>query len=182
MEHRPGRRTGGGRRNKCRGHVRYGSEDGHVRCGSEAVSTITQTVSGIANTVNNGAWLRLSRSWTSWSGITREYTSGQAAGSAGGVGGSGTTGPGETTGGGPGGVVQANSGTGGIRDFGPGTPARLHGREAVMTEAAILKAIEAAARGGQGDDDRPIIIEVGGEEVARYMLSELRSGAQGYRY
>ena len=46
---------------------------------------------------------------------------------------------------------QFASGSGGIRDFGTGTPATLHGREGVFTEAQIQRLIDAAIkRGGSG--------------------------------
>ena len=46
---------------------------------------------------------------------------------------------------------QFAGGSGGIRDFGTGTPATLHGREGVFTEAQIQRLIDAAIkRGGSG--------------------------------
>ena len=77
------------------------------------------------------------------------------------------------------------SGSGGIRDFGErGTPAVLHGREAVMTQDNIERLIAAAAKGGgnNGGSDQPIIIQLGNRQIAQYMLSELRDGAQGRGY
>ena len=77
------------------------------------------------------------------------------------------------------------SGSGGIRDFGErGTPAVLHGREAVMTQDNIERLIAAAAKGGgnSGGSDQPIIIQLGNRQIAQYMLSELRDGAQGRGY
>ena len=84
---------------------------------------------------------------------------------------------GETPGGGG---PLFNRGSGGIIDFGRGTRATLHGKEAVMTQQQIERLIAAAAAGGgQGGD---IVVQVGNREIARYMLSQLRDQAQGRGY
>ena len=61
------------------------------------------------------------------------------------------TGDHSTGGGGTQDIPGFASGSGGIRDFGTGTPATLHGREGVFTEAQIQRLIDAAIkRGGSG--------------------------------
>ena len=71
-------------------------------------------------------------------------------------------------------IVGASRGTGGIRDFGPGTPAVLHGREAVMTQAQIEKLIGIAAQGGRGGGGGgDMVIELDGEKVGRSMMKRM---------
>ena len=97
----------------------------------------------------------------------------------------GESGPAETTGGTGQSPILARSGTGGIRDFGTrGTPARLHGREAVMTEDAIMRMVRAAAEGGQGGGGggQDIVIQLDGAEVGRKMLGRMRGAARGRGY
>ena len=107
------------------------------------------------------------------SGSSSEVTPGETPGSDGPIGddplgSGGSTGP------------TFARGSGGIRDFGAGTRATLHGNEAVMTQEQIERLIASAASGGGKGDT--IVIQVGNREVARYMLSELRDGAQGRGY
>ena len=78
--------------------------------------------------------------------------------------------------------IQAQSGTGGIRDWGTrGTPARLHGKEAVMTEDAIMRMIAAAAGGG-GGGGQDIVLQLDGAVLGRVMMSQVRGIAQGRGY
>ena len=65
------------------------------------------------------------------------------------------------------------SGSGGIRDFGAGTPAMLHRREAVVSEDKWLEAIERAARGsggGGGGELHVVDFKVGGVAFGRAVL------------
>ena len=66
-----------------------------------------------------------------------------------------------------------SSGSGGIRDFGAGTPAMLHRREAVVSEDKWLEAIERAARGsggGGGGELHVVDFKVGGVAFGRAVL------------
>ena len=67
-------------------------------------------------------------------------------------------------------VVTAAAGTGGIQDFGAGTPALLHGREGVFTEDAIVRMIGAAAGGSGGGRTIHVHVEVDGQEIAEAVV------------
>ena len=83
----------------------------------------------------------------------------------------------------PGGAGEEMSGgSGGILDFGTGTPAILHNREAVITEASIMRMIAAAASGGRQDasattSQRPIVLKVDRRVLAE-VVEEERSRAR----
>ena len=74
---------------------------------------------------------------------------------------------------------QFARGSGGLRDFGAGTPAVLHGREGVFTQRDIERMIAAAASGGGA---REIVIEIDGREVARTLMPHLGAEARVRAY
>ena len=64
-----------------------------------------------------------------------------------------------------------NRGSGGLTDYGSGTPAMLHRREAVLTEESWMNAIERAAAGGnQGGHIQVVKFEVGGLGFGKAIL------------
>ena len=80
-------------------------------------------------------------------------------------------------------VIDAHTGTGGIHDWGPmGQPARLHGREAVMTEDAIMRMVAAAASGGRNTEPDDRVIEMDGEVVGRLVSRRVGKLARGRGY
>ena len=82
-------------------------------------------------------------------------------------------------------ILELQQGSGGIRDWGTqGTPATLHGREAVVTQDQIERMIAAAAGGGGGlRDGDTIIVQVDGEDlVGRVIMDQVRAEAQSRAY
>ena len=87
---------------------------------------------------------------------------------------------GDHSGGGGGEGEGMSSGSGGILDFGSGTPAVLHNREAVITEAGIMRMIAAAASGGRQStttSQRPMVLKVD-RRVLGEVVEEERSRAR----
>ena len=110
----------------------------------------------------------------------QHHTAYSSSGSSGNGNGNGDNGESETDGAAP---LQFRYGTGGIRDWGTsGTPARLHGKEAVMTEATILKMIAAAGSGGGGGGGQDVVVNLDGEAVGRLVMRRIGGIARGRGY